>query len=43
MAYVEYGIIWLFDEVKQFDNVLDEEQASKIRAEMTENRIRGVG
>jgi hypothetical protein len=43
VACVEYGIIWLFEEVKQFDDVLDEEQALKIRAEMTENRIRGVG
>jgi hypothetical protein len=40
VAYVEYGIIWLFEEVKQFDDVLDEEQAPEICAEMTESRIR---
>ena len=40
MTCVEYGIDWLFEEAKQFDDVVDEEQASTIRAEMTESRIR---
>ena len=39
MTCVEYGINWLFEEAKQFDDVLDEEQALKIHAEMTESRI----